>query len=454
MPTPTAFGRKRGVVRLDKIITPDIMPRRKFRHSQRIASTADRTHQEYLLDQPAQLTTRSELLRLVRGGEDTYLELKVKLSNVERITQGIVALANTNGGTIIFGINDQLRIEGVSDPDLVRDELVRICREEIVPPIVPLIDMIAFDSGKRIVALDIESRNRPYRTLDGRFYMRFGAEKREVAREQISMWLDEIRPLGYENMPLFTADESDFDDGLLWTFAAGFEDTSPAVNLYHTADFLKKDLLMAAGTQDDFFPTVAAVVLFGKDERIQEIFPRSRVTVARFSGDNGNAQLIEKVDITGNLHTQHDAILRFIERYCDLVKDRPKRAAVDESLHVRPRARYHIYSVREAVANALVHRDYALRDIATRIFIYDSSIEFVNARRTKGFVVPGSRAIRYGITQKLNPQIASVFNRREYGTAVPNGGLPMVLKQSERISGRRAELYTSNDEFKLKIYGA
>ena len=164
------------------------MPRRKFRHSQRAQSPADRTHQEYLLNEPAQITTRSELLRLIRGGEDSYLELKVKLSNVERITQGIVALANTNGGTIIFGINDQLRIEGVSDPELVRDELVRICREEIVPPIIPLIDMIAFDSGKRVVALDIEARSRPYRTLDGRFYMRFGAEKREVAREQISMW--------------------------------------------------------------------------------------------------------------------------------------------------------------------------------------------------------------------------------------------------------------------------
>src|SRR5215218_5161801 len=137
------------------------MPRRKFRHTTRFDPTTDRSHQEYILNQPAQITTRTELLRLIRGGEDTYLELKVKLSNSERITQGIVALANTNGGTIIFGINDQLRIEGVSDPDLVRDELVRICREAIVPPVVPLIDMIAFDSGKRVVALDIESRNRP-----------------------------------------------------------------------------------------------------------------------------------------------------------------------------------------------------------------------------------------------------------------------------------------------------
>jgi ATP-dependent DNA helicase RecG len=429
------------------------MPRRKYRHSQRFETQADRSHAEYLLSQPAQLPTRTELIRLIRGGEDTYLELKVRLSNVEKITQGIVALANTNGGTIIFGVNDQLRIEGVANPEWVQEELARICREEIVPPIIPLIDTIAFDSGKRVVALDVQPRRKPYRTREGRFYMRFGAEKREVSREQLSMWLDEIRPLGYENVPLFTAQPEDFDDGLLWTFAGAFEDVSPTINLYQTADFLKKDLILAVGGADDFFPTVAALVLFGKDERVQELFPRSVVTVARYSGENGAAQLVERLEAKGNLHTQNDAIMGFIERYCDLAKDKPKKALHLVGSPVAARSTYHVYAIREAVANALIHRDFALRDIPTRINIYDNFIELVNARRTNGFVPPASRAIRYGITQRLNPQIASIFSRREYGTSVPRGGVPMILKQSERMASKRAELYTANDEFKLKIYG-
>lgn len=393
------------------------------------------------------------MLRLIRGGEDTYLELKVRLSNSERITQGIVALANTNGGTIIFGVNDQLRIEGVANPEWVQEELARICREEVVPPIIPLIDNIAFDSGKRIVALDVQPRRKPYRTREGRFYMRFGSEKREVSREQLSMWLDEIRPLGYENIPLFTADEKDFDDGLLWSFAGAFEDVSPTINLYQTADFLKKDLILAAGVADEFFPTVAALVLFGKDDRVQELFPRSVVTVSRYSGENGTAQLVERLEVKGNLHTQYEAILRFIERYCDLAKDKPRKLLHLVGSPVAARSTYQVYAIREAVANALIHRDFALRDIPTRITIYDNFIEIINARRTQGFVPPASRAIRYGITQRLNPQIASIFSRREYGTSVPRGGLPMILKQSERVAGKRAELYTANDEFKLKIYG-
>lgn len=429
------------------------MARRKYRHSQRFDSQADRSHEEYLLSQPTQSTTRSELLRLIRGGEDTYLELKVRLSNSEKITQGIVALANTNGGTIIFGVNDQLRIEGVANPEWVQEELTRICRDDIVPPIIPLIDTIAFDSGKRVVALDVQSRRKPYRTREGRFYMRFGAEKREVSREQLSMWLDEIRPLGYENIPLFTADEKDFDDALLWTFAGAFEDVSPTINLYQTADFLKKDLILAVGGAEDFFPTVAALVLFGKDERVQELFPRSVVTISRYSGENGTAQLVEKLELRGNLHTQYEAILSFIERYCDLAKEKPRKSLHLVGSPVAARATYHVYAVREAIANALIHRDFALRDIPTRITIYDNFIEIVNARRTQGFVPPASRAIRYGITQRLNPQIASIFSRREYGTNVPRGGVPMILKQSERVAGKRAELYTANDEFKLKIYG-
>src|SRR5918999_229450 len=117
------------------------MARRKFRN-QRHEPAPNRSFQEYLTT-PAPQTSRSELLTLVRGGEDTFLELKVKLSNPERIAQGIVALANTGGGVMVFGVNDNLRVEGVDDPERVQDELVRLCREDIVPSVFPFIDIIA-----------------------------------------------------------------------------------------------------------------------------------------------------------------------------------------------------------------------------------------------------------------------------------------------------------------------
>ena len=439
--------------RLDINHTTKKMPRRKFRNNQRFEAQSDRSFQEYTLNQPAPQTTRSELIRLIRGGEDTFLELKVKLSNPEKIAQGIVALANTAGGTMIFGITDQLRIEGLLNPESVQEGLARICREDIVPPIMPLLDMMSFDNGRRIVVLDIDGKRPPYRTRDGRFYLRIGAEKREISRLELSDWLDEIRPLDFENIPLDGVAEEDFDDALLWSFANSFEDDVLGNNIYQTADFLRKDLLLAVGNSEEFLPTVAAVLLFGKNEKVAELLPRSKVTMARYSGDNGNAQTVEQIELNGNLLTIYEAALQFIERYADLPKNAPKQLKSNENSPVAARANYHLYAVREAVANLLMHRDLALRDIPTRILIYDNSIEFINPRRTNGFVPPASRAIRYGITQRINPNIAAIFQKREYGTNIPKGGLPMILRQTRRFSGKRSEIYTSNDEFKLKIYG-
>src|SRR3954451_2649533 len=124
------------------------MAGRRFRSNQRHEPRSERSFQEYVLSTPAPQTSRTELLRLIRGGEDTYLELKVKLSNPEKIAQEVVALANTGGGVIIFGVNDQMRIEGVDDPEAVQEDLVRICREEVQPPLVPFIDRVAHDNGR------------------------------------------------------------------------------------------------------------------------------------------------------------------------------------------------------------------------------------------------------------------------------------------------------------------
>src|SRR5438445_9168572 len=187
------------------------MARRKFRSTQRHEPVTERSFQEYLYSTAAPLTTRTELRRLVRGGEDTFLELKVKLSNSERVAQEIVALANTGGGVIVFGVNDQLRVEGIEDGEAVQDELVRICREEIVPSIVPFIDRVAFDNGRRIVALDVNGKRRPYRTRGGRFVVRIGAEKRGRSPEELSNLLDDSRPISYESISPLGATIADID---------------------------------------------------------------------------------------------------------------------------------------------------------------------------------------------------------------------------------------------------
>lgn len=435
------------------------MARKRLRSNQRHEPVTERSYHEYYFSQPTQQTSRTEILRLIRGGEDTYLELKVKLSNTEKITQEIVALANTDGGTIVFGVSDQLRVEGVDNPENVQEELVRICREDITPPIFPLIDSIAFDSGKRIVALEVESKRRPYRTSDGRFYIRIGSEKRETTREELSALIDEARPLGYENIPVLAASEKDIDEALLWSFVKEFSgdafDADRYQNIYPTGDILKKELLLATGNMGEVIPTVAGILLFGKNESVVKLLPRSQVSLKRFSGDNAQTPLVESITIHGNLLTLYESALRFIKKYCDL-RERREQAFSNTAIENSPiaaRANYHEDSIKEAVANSLVHRDLTLRDSQTRIHIFDNSIEIVNPRRSNGFVPPAQKAIRYGIQQRLNSQTASVFYNPAYGANAPNGGLPMLLREARLFSGRNAELNYSNDEFRLRIYG-
>ncbi len=287
------------------------MARRRFRSNQRHEPTTERSFQEYILSTPAPQTSRTELLRLIRGGEDTYLELKVKLSNTEKIAQEIVALANTGGGVIVFGVNDQLRVEGVDDPERVQDDLVRICREEVQPPLVPFIDRIALDNGRRIVALDIESKRRPYRTRDGRFYLRIGAEKREASREEISTLLEESRPLRYEDVPALGATMDDIDEAHLWSYLREFEGGAfeeATVVGYPTADVLERDLLLATNDGHEIVPTVAGLLLFGRDERVTELLPRASVTATRFSGDSLQSPVVERVKFSGNLVSVYEGL--------------------------------------------------------------------------------------------------------------------------------------------------
>ncbi|HYO63863.1 MAG TPA: RNA-binding domain-containing protein [Pyrinomonadaceae bacterium] len=450
------------------------MARRKFRN-QRHEPATQRTYQEYVLSTPAPQTSRDELMRLVRGGEDTFLELKVKLSNPEKIAQGIVALANTTdgrrlkAGLIVFGVNDNLRVEGVDDAEEVRDELVRICREEVVPPVYPWIEIESFDNGRRIVALYVEGTARPYRTRDGRFFLRVGAERREAGRDELSALMDEARPVHYENMPAVGASLADVDEAHLWTFVREFEGdayvpTARTLANYPTGDVLEKELLLAAPAGDgERVPTVAGLLLFGRDERVAELLPRASVVATRFAGDTPDAPRVESLELGGNLHTLYESALRFVGRYCELWEARPRtfpgRAGEGDERPAVARANYHRAAVGEALANALIHRDLALREPATRINVFDNSVQIVNPRRSAGFTrtdnfTPSAqRAILYGVPQRLNPQLAALFRSPAYGLKLATGGLPALLRHARLFSGRRAEVQTFNDEFRLRLHG-
>ncbi len=67
---------------------------------------------------------------------------------------------------------------------------------------------------------------------------------------------------------------------------------------YPTAEVLERDLLLATNDGQEIVPTVAGLLLFGRDERVAELLPRAAVTATRFSGDSLQSPVIERVKIS------------------------------------------------------------------------------------------------------------------------------------------------------------
>src|SRR5262249_11820143 len=101
---------------------------------------SERSYYAYQFDIPAPTISRTELVRMVGGEKDTYLKLKVRFRNVEKLIAEIMALANTDGGAIVFGVNDKLRIEGVDDVESIEEQLRKIFLQKIQPPVFPYIN--------------------------------------------------------------------------------------------------------------------------------------------------------------------------------------------------------------------------------------------------------------------------------------------------------------------------
>jgi ATP-dependent DNA helicase RecG len=441
------------------------MARKRFNSSRRHAPQTERSYHEYLLSVPAPMTSRGELVRLLRGGEDTYLELKVKFSNVEKLTAEIIALANTDGGAMIFGVNDQLRIEGVDDPEDVEAQLREVCLRQIQPPVFPYINKVAFDNGRRIVVLEVDARNRPHSTLAHEFFLREGSTKRETTREELSAIYGEAPRMRFEQVPVFGARVADVDESLFWSYVRGVNPADwGAQGKGFPTERVLGELGLTANYKNEVLPTVGALLLFGLHERVVELLPHAQITLTRYGGTTAQAPAVEQQQLQGNLLRLFEGALAFVRRYADLWDAKPSRRALGEAQAeggatpeqadehaLLSRANYHRGATVEALTNLLAHRDWGTRERRARLNVYDDAIEFINPAQLPALPIS---SLRYGIAQPPNPRLKAVFTNRHYGTTPAHGGVPMIFEEATNFARRAPEgLAILNHEFRLKLYG-
>jgi ATP-dependent DNA helicase RecG len=425
---------------------------RKFRSTRRIPDTERSLFEQKLSGRYSRTLDRTDLLGLIRGGEDTHLEFKIRLINTDKVVAEIVALANAGGGAIIFGVNDQRRVEGLDNPEQVEEQLIDICRNQIKPPLFPRIDKVSFDNGTRIVVLQVDDRRAPHQTPDHRYFIRIGSTKREADGNEIAALFARSRVASLEDMPLVTAAVEDVDEALVWSYIRDLEGESfRQPDGFPTAQAMR-DLRLAADYGGSITPSLAGFLLFGRSASVQQIVPQSQLTVTRFSGKDTTAPVIERAEFAGNVTRLFDNAIFFLKRYVDLWDTRPPRTAPKDETGapIPARANYSRCAVIEGLTNLLVHRDYSLMGSTARVFIFDDRLEFINPSRTNGAT---RKSIELGATEHTNPRLHHVFTSAEYGIERTGRGIPALRRAHTLIARREPRISLLGDEFRLELYG-
>jgi ATP-dependent DNA helicase RecG len=427
---------------------------RKFRSTRRIPDTERSLFEQKLSGRYSRTLDRTDLLSLIRGGEDTHLEFKIRLVNTDKVVAEIVALANAGGGAIIFGVNDQRRLEGLDNPEQVEEQLIDICRNQIKPPIFPRIDKVAYDNGTRIVVLQVDDRRAPHQTPDRRYFIRIGSTKREAEGSEIAALFARSRVASIEDMPLITAAVEDVDEALVWSYIRDLEGEAFRQPEGFPTAAAMRDLSLAADYGASITPTLAGFLLFGRAAAVQQNVPQSQITLTRFSGTNMASPVVERAEFFGNVTRLFDNALFFLKRYVDLWDARPPRTSVrssdDKGEPIPARANYSRTAVIEALTNLFVHRDYSIVGSPARVLIFDDRLEFINPSRTGGAT---RKSIEYGASEHPNPRLHHIFTSVEYGIERAPRGIPALRRSHHAFTRREPRISLLGDEFRLELYG-
>jgi ATP-dependent DNA helicase RecG len=426
---------------------------RKFRSSRRTPGSERALFEQKLNGRYSRMLDRTDLLNLIRGGEDTYVEFKIRLVNTEKVTAEIVALANSGGGAIIFGVNDQRRLEGVDDPEQVEEALIDICRNQIKPALLPRIDKVSYDSGVRVVVLQVDDRRGPHSAYDNRYYIRIGSTKREADGDEIAQLFTRFHCAHFEDLPLVAASVEDVDEALVWSYIRDIEGEAFKEPAGFPTGQALCDLRLAIEYGSRATPTLAGFLLFGTNSAVQAAIPQSHLELVRYSGGDSRS-VVERAEFFGNIGSLFENGLAFIKRYVDLWEERPTRAMLGQQAGlgdpVPGRSNYPRAAVAEALTNLLVHRNYSAIGQPSRVLIFDDRLELVNPfRNDEG----SKKSIEYGVAAKPNPRLHDIFTSPEYGLERIRRGLPALRRTHFAFSRRDAKISCVADEFRLELRG-
>jgi ATP-dependent DNA helicase RecG len=373
--------------------------------------------------------TPDELRERILRWENPHTDFKRELGNTTELAKDLVCFANSDGGQIIIGVDDSRRIVGVLDPDELMLKVDDVAFNRCSPPVTVVPEGVEID-GTDVVVLNVpKGDQRPYRTNDGRYYVRSGARCRSASREELLRLFQASRSLFYDEQPLPQLGLADLD---LDAVTRHLE-----VEQQELGDDLPR-LLRAWGLYDGAHPTVGGLVVFGRNP--QAVLQSSQVVVGALPGTELGDDFVDRQDLSGDLFevlAQIEVFLRLHLRTShEIVGFEPEK-----------REEIPLAALREAAVNALVHRDYTIPG-PTRLFVFVDRVEVRSPGRPPNSV--DADAMRAGVHVPRNPHIYSRIAAAQLATRAGTG-IARISRLLREHSGQALGIQISDAQVVLVL---
>jgi predicted HTH transcriptional regulator len=405
-----------------------------------------------------------DLLKHIALGEDSVLELKsveLKGSKVvgphrDGMADELAAMANTASGVIVLGIDDTTReIRGIplDKLDIVEGWLRSICNDSIDPPLDCVIRKLSVpdEQGveRAILRIDVPRSLFVHKSPNG-YFRRIGSSRREMKPEMLARLFQQrsqARLIRFDEQIVPGTTVADLNPKLYNRFRTVI---SPRADL----EFLEKMQLVARGEDGALRATVSGV-LMAADEP-ESFLASAFIQAVCYRGTERNAaRQLDAKDITGPLDVQIRDACKFVERNSRVFAVKaPNRIETPQ---------FSMNAVFEAVVNAVAHRDYSIYGSKIRLHLFADRLELFSPGTIPNTMTIDSISERQSARNEL---ISSLLARcpmnvdangsqRNFIMDKRGEGVPIILAESERLSGKRPEYRLLDDaEVKLTIFAA
>ena len=357
------------------------------------------------------------IAKTVAGGESEVLEFKSTTGTRREAACTVCAMLNQQGGQVLFGVLPEGRMIGQQVSERTIEEIGAELMN-IDPPAFPAIERIPVQEGLEVITVSVgRGRAGPY--------MYRGKAYRRVGNSTIEMRAEEYRRMLFERIHNELRWENQHANG--WSV-----DDLDAKEIRTTVEeAIRRGRLEDPGTRDPFellrglglyrngVLSRAAIVLFGKEATVWPDMPQCLLRVARFKG-------IDRTEFLDNRQFHGNAfyLLRAAERF--LRDELPIAGRIEEDRFERiDKPLYPPLATREALANAICHRDYSIGGGSVGVAIYDDRLE-VTSTGTLHFGLTPEKLLVPHESIPWNPLIAEVFYRSGIIERWGRGTLKMV----------------------------